>query len=506
MKFFTCKHIREIDSYTIENEPIKSVDLMERAALGLFGWLVSNYHSSIPFVVFSGPGNNGGDGLAVARMLAMVGYNVKVFILKSENYSNDTLINIQRLEGQGLVEISYLANAVNFPRLNEDAVIVDALYGSGLSRPLSGIDAKLVGFINASNNEIVSIDIPSGLMGEDNPYPNSNAVIRASKTLSLQFPKLSFFFPENSEYVGHWDVIDIKLHKKIISETYTPFSTIDNGDCRSIIKTRGKYSHKGTFGHALIVAGSYGMFGASILAVKACIRSGAGLVTAHIPKNAYTIVQSSIPEALVEIDIDESYFSGINELSKYSAIGIGPGIGQNEKTILAFEYLLQQANVPFVIDADGLNIISKRPDLLDKLPNNSIITPHIGEFNRLFGSYPTGYDRLNVAKDMASKLNIIIVLKGAHTQVILPNGKVFFNTSGNPGMATGGSGDVLTGIITGLVAQGYSSSDASILGVYLHGLAADIAVPRTSQQSLCASDIIDNLGKAFSTLKLVLNE
>ena len=496
MKLFTCRQIQDIDSYTIEYEPISSYLLMERAAKALFERITSMYNSSWPVIVFCGPGNNGGDGAAIGRMLLERGYKAEIFIISSSKYSKDLYANLEILKKNGVV-VTYISTANDFPVLNEKILAIDSLFGSGLAKPLEGLAASLVEHINHSNCEVLAIDIPSGLFGEANPFPNPNSVIKAKRTLTIQFPKISFFYSENHCFVGDWEVVDISLHPKAIEQTETSFHIIDNDLARTIRKPRKKFDHKGVFGHSLIIAGSTGMFGAAILSAKACIKSGSGLVTLHTPKQGSMIAHCSIPEIMVNTDADKHFVTETHNLEKYTSIGIGPGIGTNPKTAKAFRQLLHETKVPIVIDADALNIISQQTDLLNIIPSNSIITPHPGEFSRLFGETTSGYERLVKAKEKAMMYGIVIVLKGAYTQVVCPDATVYFNSTGNPGMATAGSGDVLTGMITSLLGQGYSPKDAAILGVYIHGLAGDIAMQETGQESLVASNIIDSLGKAF---------
>jgi NAD(P)H-hydrate epimerase len=496
MKVFTCKQIQSIDAYTIENEPIHSIDLMERAALELFKWIVKKFRSINPVYIFSGPGNNGGDGVAIGRMLHQIGYDVKVFVLSAKKYSPDLTVNIQRLINMGLYPVT-ISSKEDFPDFFHGALIIDSLFGSGLSKPLSGIAADLVDHINNSGCQVVSIDIPSGLFGEENPYPSKNPVINASVTLTLQFPKLSFFFAENDQHVGDWSIIDIGLHPQAIHQTESPFTYVDRDLIKGIIKPRHKFQHKGNFGHCLIIAGSYGMLGAAVLSTRACLRAGAGLVNVHVPRQGVPVLQTSVPEAIVQVDDNEWIITGIDNPDTFSTIGIGPGIGKNTRTQMGIFNLLSISKCPLVIDADGLNIISLLPDMLDHLPLNSILTPHVGEFDRLFGKSDCAFSRLSLAIKKANELNVVIVIKGAYSQVVCPNGKVFFNSTGNPGMSTAGSGDVLTGIITSLVGQGYSSVDAALAGAFLHGLAGDIAADAKGQQSVLASDIIDYLDEAF---------
>lgn len=497
MKIFTSCQIRDLDAYTIKHEPIQSVDLMERAAVSLMRYLASNYSSEQQFHIFAGPGNNGGDAIAVARLLASIGYNVSLYILPSQNYSSDNEHNLRLLREQKIVSPLFLNSSSDFPTIPKYSIVIDGLFGSGLTRPLEGLSADLVNHINFQSANVVSIDIPSGLFGEENPIQNSNAIIRASKTLTLQFPKLSFFFPENFTYVGEWEVLDIGLHPKAILDTATPYLYIDKEELKNSLVKRQKFDHKGIYGHSLIIAGSFGMLGAASLCAESCIRSGAGLVTVHTPRIGYSVIQSTIPEALVDIDDNDLYFTGVSDISKYSAVCFGPGVGQESKTINGFRNLLKKANKPLVIDADGLNILANSKDLLKILPKNSVLTPHIGEFDRLFGKVNGGLERLKLALKMAAEYKILIIIKGAHSKIVCPNGDVFFNGTGNPGMATGGSGDVLAGVITSLIAQGYSPVDASKIAVYVHGRAGDMAAQKYGQAALKSSDIISYLGQAF---------
>jgi NAD(P)H-hydrate epimerase len=501
MKIFPCSKIKHIDAYTIEHEPILSVDLMERAATALLQRIVTLYPYPEKFCIFAGPGNNGGDGVALARMLIQIGYNVSLYILHSKNYSEDLRTNINRVSNQGIIAPVYISSDADFPFLSESSIVIDALFGSGLSRPLEGIAARLVEHINSSKVRVVSVDIPSGLFGEDNTYPNHNPAIKAMYTLTLQFPKLSFIFPENHPFVGEWELIDIGLHKKIVEELDTAYHFVDFNFAKGIYRRKDVYSHKGSFGHALIISGSFGMMGAAVLCVNACLRAGAGLVTAQIPGCGYSIIQSQAPEALVQLDSNSNFFSEIPDLTKYSSVTIGPGLGQHDLTVDAFKNLISHVNVPLVIDADGLNILARDKDLLKMLPANTVLTPHVGEFNRLFGQTTSGCERLKRAIEMATLYKLNIIIKGAFTQVVSPSGRVYINSTGNPGLATGGSGDVLTGIISGLLAQGYFPEHASILGVFIHGLAADKIVRAKSQTSLVATSLLSAIGEAFRVIE-----
>jgi len=499
MKIFTTRQIRELDGYTIEHEPVASIDLMERAAMACAKWLCAHFDRHASLVILAGPGNNGGDGWAIARLLAEKGYReIRLYLAAfSAELSPDAAVNRQRLMDQHLVPVSVMDSADQFPVIRPTDIVIDSLFGSGLSRPLSGLAAKLVKHINTAGCRVISIDIPSGLMGEDNTGNQPENIISADHTLTFQFPKLSFFFPENEVFVGEWTVLDIGLHRKGIEDTGSPFHYVVRDDIACLMKPRSRFSHKGTYGHALLIAGSYGMMGAAILASKACLRTGAGLVTAHVPLKGYEIMQTSVPEAIVNMDPGEEFFSRVPDIVPYNAVGIGPGIGTRAVVQKALKDLLLKCHVPLVIDADALNLVAARKELLKQIPENSILTPHPKEFERIAGAYQNGYDRLMKQIDFARHYKIIVVYKGANTTIALPDGRCYFNSTGNAGMASGGSGDVLTGMILSLLAQGYNPSEAAMAGVYLHGFAGDLAAQKMGRQALIASDIIDHIGKAF---------
>lgn len=502
MKLFTTSQIAILDRYTIENEPISDIDLMERASLKITGWIINKFDNNNRIAVFAGPGNNGGDALAVSRLLSEKKYAVDLYLPEFGREMNPSpAINLKRLRDQGLAKIYNFTESDPFPDLNSYDLVIDGLYGSGLTRPLSGFPSSIVRHINDSGVTIISIDIPSGLMGEDNSQNDPASIIKADYTLTLQFPKLSFFFGENEPFVGVWEVLSIGIHPVGIDKTETEWFYTDRKIATSLRKPRKKFSHKGTFGHALLVVGSYGKMGAAVLAARACLRSGCGLVTAHLPDSGVQIMQTSFPEAMVSADQSENIITHIPPLDDYKAIGIGPGLGKAYDTQIAFHNLLRECKCPLVIDADGLNILSERPEWLKLLPAGTILTPHPLEFARLSVKASSGFEMVNKARDFARTYHVYLVLKGANTAISCPDGTCWFNSTGNPGMATGGSGDVLTGILTGLLAQGYSSLDAALLGVYIHGLSADLWVASSSEEALLAGDIVNHLGLAFAALK-----
>ncbi|MEN8156988.1 MAG: NAD(P)H-hydrate dehydratase [Bacteroidota bacterium] len=500
MKIFKAEQVRDIDSYTIQHEPIASIDLMERAATRLTGWYVRHFHTDRRVVIFAGPGNNGGDALAMARMLAGRQFRVECHLLAFGKLSEDCAENKQRLLDQGLVAFYELSEGDELPVIDKGDVVVEGIFGSGLTRRVSGFPGLVINHINSHAKTVISIDIPSGLFGEDNTENDYGSVIRASLTLTLQFPFLSFFFSENDPHVGAWRVQDIKLHRAVIEDTQTPYQTIEKEQVAATLPVRPRFAHKGTFGHALMISGCYGMMGAALLAGESCLRGGAGLVTLHVPRFGYSIVQTALPEAIVSMDQSDILFSEPPDLQPYTAIGIGPGLGCKPNTGKGMKTLLERAGVPLVIDADGLNILSDHPEWLQLLPEGTILTPHPKEFDRLAGETSSSYKRHLRAREFASKYKVIVVLKGAYTAIATPDGHYWFNTTGNPGMATGGSGDVLTGLITGLLAQGIAPLDAALAGVYLHGLAGDLAAETSSQEAMIAGDIIAKLGAAFSEI------
>jgi len=499
MKIFTSGQIKKIDEYTIKNEPVAPVNLMERAAARLFEWYTSKFGRAERILIFAGPGNNGGDGLALARMLAKDRFKPEVYYIRfSDTTSVDWKINRERLEKETSVPFNIIENANQLPLTGTDDIIIDAIFGSGLSRPAEGLAADVIKFINRSGSTVISIDIPSGLFGEDNSSNNPDHIINADYTLSFQFPKLSFMFQENESFTGDWTVLPIGLDPRAISGTNTPYLYLESNVIKPLLKYRKKFDHKGIFGHGLLAGGSYGKMGAIVLGSRAALRSGAGLITCHIPACGNLVMQSSVPETMVIHDNNERYITDTGNTDFFDAVAIGPGMGTQQESHEALRNLLLTCKKPLLIDADGLNILSANRDWFSLIPGKTILTPHPKEFERLAGKSVDSYARLQKQIEFSAKYNCIIVLKGAYTSVTSPEGEVWFNSTGNPGMATAGSGDLLTGMILSLLAQGYDPADAAITGVYLHGLAGDIAAEKSSYESVIASDIINEIGAAFN--------
>jgi NAD(P)H-hydrate epimerase len=503
MKIFTAAQIHELDKYTIEHEPVKSIDLMERAARAITAAITERWPSNVPVVVFAGPGNNGGDALAVARMLGDQGYQVLTYLFNiSGKLSADCAENKQRLiSKKGRPLLTEVTQEFDPPHLDAGMLVVDGLFGSGLNKPLAGGFASLVKYINASKAEVVSIDMPSGLMTEDNSYNVRANIVRATLTLTLQHIKLCFLFPEHQQFIGQVQVLDIGLSQEGMEKTDAQYTLTEEDEVRQLLRPRDTFAHKGNMGHALLIGGSYGMAGAAVLAARACMRTGVGKLTVHTPRRNVNILQTAIPEAVLHIDREETIFSEAFAIDDFSAMAIGPGIGTTEQTAIAMIAQMRRAQCPVVADADALNILSAKHAWMQQLPKGIILTPHPKELERMEGQCTDSYERLTKALLLAERLQGYVVLKGHHTAICMPDGHIVFNTTGNAGMATAGSGDVLTGIILGLLTRGYSQREACVLGVYLHGLAGDLAAEETGEESLIASDIIACLPKAFCALR-----
>lgn len=488
MKILSAIQTKALDQYTIENEPICSINLMERAAIAFCDKFMQMFPSKDNYIkIFCGLGNNGGDGLAIGRILYESGYKVEIFILEySDKKSADFIENLAR--NPQTLPIFYINDENDFPLLSKNDLVIDAIFGSGLSKPLKGFVEAVVQMINSSGAEVIAVDISSGMfMDEHNA--ETNIRIKAQITISFQLPKIAFMQPENGPFVGEWHIVDIGLNSQFIKEAKTSYFYTESVD--SLLRKRQKFSNKGNFGHGLLVAGSFGMMGAAILAARAALRSGLGKLTVLVPKCGYEIMQLAVPEAMVLVDENEKYISESIDYQKYTSIGLGPGLGKSAFTVSFLKDFLKENFLPKVLDADALNMVAEH-QLQYLLSPNTIITPHPKEFERLIGkTWNNDFEKLEFARDFAKQYQVIVVLKGAHTAVVLPNGQIHFNSTGNAGMAKGGSGDVLTGMITSLLAQGYFPDHAAIIGAYLHGQAGDIVAANKGQNAIIASDIIE---------------
>ena len=501
MKIFTSAQIHELDKYTIEHEPISSIDLMERAAKAITQVITSEWRLETPIVVFAGPGNNGGDALAVARMLMEKGYNVQTYLFNiSDHLSVDCMTNKKRLIEKKAKNFTEITQEFEPPRLEADTLVIDGLFGSGLNKPLAGGFASLVKYINASPAKVVSIDIPSGLMTEDNSYNIRANIIRADMTLTLGQRKLSFLFPENQQLIGRLKVLDIRLSPEGIEKIESQYTLVEENDIRPLFLKRSPYAHKGNMGNALIIAGSYGMAGAAVLATKACLRSGAGKVTTHTPKQNSVILQISVPEAILQFDRDETIFSEAVETEDFDALGIGPGLGTSEQTAIALIAQLRRTQCPCVCDADAINMLANHHAWLQQLPKGIIFTPHPKELERLEGPSVDSYDQLSKARNLAERTQSYVLLKGHHTALCLPDGHVIFNSTGNAGMATAGSGDVLSGIISGMIFQIENTFDAVVAACFVNGMAGEAAAAEYGEISMLSSDTAKNVAKVVKLL------
>jgi len=501
MKILTTEQIRAADAYTIKNRPIKSIDLMEQASAAFAECYLTLPVGQLPVTVICGPGNNGGDGLAIARLLAKKNFDVAVWLVRfSSALSADCSVNLDRWKEIG--PLTEITSSEQIDKLTASPVVIDAIFGSGLSRGTSGLAAEMIQFINRSGRRIVAVDMPSGLFA-DRPNP-AGEIIEAHYTLSFQVPKLAFFLPQNYRYVGDWKVLDIGLSQQFIEEAKTNWYSIDLPLVQEFARPPHRFAHKSSFGHALLVAGSRGKIGAAVLAARAALRGGVGLLSVHVPACGYTTLQTAVPEAMCQSDINPEICTGVDLSEKITTVGIGPGLGTMDETMKGIRRLLEQVTFPVVVDADGLNILSEHRECLELLPTQSILTPHPKEFERLAGEARDDYHRLQLQRDFAGRFKVILIYKGAHSTVALPDGSLYFNTTGNPGMATAGSGDVLTGFITGLLARTRDPFLASVSGVYLHGLAGDLAARKISETSLIAGDIIRTIGPAIRSCNLLV--
>lgn len=496
IKILNTTQIRELDEYTIRNEPVASIDLMERACRAFCSWFTDHFDPTNSVGIVCGTGNNGGDGLGIARMLLDWDYPVKVWVVigggaESEDYK----VNLKRLTEK--IPVNFLQDTIDALSFDEVDILIDAVFGSGLSRPVTGVYADAIGRINETKAIRVAVDIPSGLLAD---IPSTGAIVKAHHTVSFQMPKLAFFFPSTYAYTGQWCTVGIGLHKQAMDAMHTEHFLLTRKDMSALLKPYHKFDHKGTHGRALLIAGGYGKMGAAVLAARGLLRTGIGLITVHVPKAGYNIIQTAVPEAIVSIDNGEHEFTTAPDLTPYDAVGIGPGLGQSEKTVNALGDVLRKVNKPVVLDADAINGIGAHRELISVIPKGSILTPHPKEFERIAGTWKNDFERLELQKEFSVSNQVVVVLKGAHTSISSPDRKIYFNDTGNPGMASGGTGDVLTGIITAFLAAGYPPLQAAQLGVFLHGLSGDEAARKRGVRGLTASDLIDHLASGFALL------
>ena len=504
MKIFSAEQIKAWDIYTIEHEPIASIDLMERAAQAFVKQLLQSYPQD-RFLIFCGSGNNGGDGLAIARLLHQQGFHVEVWLIQDKALSADTQTNYERLIQTGvqvkvIIPNHPIAESEWLSMNTQEIVLIDALLGTGLNRKTEGLYAEFIHRINAMQKKVVAVDIPSGLFA-DRLTQEGQTIIRASETITFQCPKHSFFYASNYPNLGNWSVVTIDLSSAYEDQTSSDIHFTQWNEIKNIYKPRFPFAHKGNYGKALLIAGSYGMMGAAVMAAKACLRSGVGLLKIYTPSSGMSILQTTVPEAMVLTDVSEKQFSTAPDTSFYQAIGLGPGWHEDDQALKFLKDIFNTTNVPLVIDAGALNVLSEDLSLLKHIPKGSILTPHKKEFDRLVGRELAQEEQELQAKRWAKQYDIQFILKGKYTAVVLSDGTMHYNSTGNAGMAKGGSGDCLTGILLALLAQGYSSQQAAILGTFLHGYAGDQAAVLHSEEAMLPSDLIDSIGDFFKKVK-----
>lgn len=503
MKILSAAQTKAVDELTIKKEGISSLDLMERAAMACFRRLIKLVKLDEEIIVFCGKGNNGGDGLAIARLLIEQGFECRALIINYKpEFSSDAETNYKRVKEKyptRIFEINNIEELKTFPT-EGNHIVIDALLGTGINKATDGLLAEVIDVINEKFIKIICVDIPSGLFPDASSKDNKS-IVRSNLTLTFQLPKLAFMMADNKQFVPEFEILNIGLSEEAIAANDSMFYYTTKKDVTSLLKPRGKFSHKGTYGHALLLAGSKGKSGAALIAAKACLRSGSGLLTVHSTQNTLDSLLVTLPEAMSEADNNPDYITEVHHPENYQAIGFGPGVGQEEDTQQALKKILQYYTGKLIIDADGLNILSDNKTWLTFLPANSILTPHPKEFERLTEKHHNDFDQLKAAKHFSLKNRCLVILKGAHTAVVMPDGNVFFNSSGNAGLAKGGSGDGLTGIILGLLSRGYNAPQASLIGTFIHGFAADVYTNKKSVESVLITDVIDSLGKAFKKLE-----
>lgn len=501
MKILDSERLHELDRMTMQREGISASDLIGRVARQAANEIQSRWQPSTPTVIFAGPGNNGADALALATELTQRGFRPTVYLFNiggnklSPDCRAQRDMAAARIGADHIVEVT--GTTFSTPHLDSQCLVVDGLFGSGLRDPLMGGFMALVRYINESGAKVVSLDMPSGLFCLWNNNTLTRNVVHADITLAVGTPRLPFMLSDYSECVGRWQLMDIGLSADALRELPTEFHYVEGSEIRGNLRRRPDFCSKDNFGCVTLVAGSYGMMGAAVLASRACLRAGAGRVTVHAPQCGYEILQTAVPEAMFDADRQRLVIGDITPPADNRIMAVGPGIGTNDTTIDALETLIKQAHRPLILDADALNCLARRPMLLDHLPVLSLLTPHAREFDRIFEPQPSDEARLIKAIEVSRRHNILILLKGHYSALVRPDGRVYFNSSGTPALATPGSGDVLTGIIAAFMAQGHKPEVSAIIASYIHGLAGQLAQRSQGTYSVTASDIVDHIGPAI---------
>ena len=503
MKILNAEQIKSVDQFTIEHEPINSINLMERAAKACCQRIIKLVKRDDKILIVCGKGNNGGDGLAICRLLLQNDFDAEALVIHyTEAFSEESMHNYNLLKDNFSASVSDIHHADELKEKfsQDNFILIDALFGTGLNRSMEGLSADVIHLMNQSTKTIISIDVPSGLF-IDQSSASQSSIVQSTLTLTFEVPKLAFLMPQNSSYVPEFEILDIGLNQQGIQLQNSNFFYITKHLISSLLKKRAKFSHKGTYGHALLLAGSKGKSGAALIASKACLKSGAGLLTLHSSEETLNALLIALPEAMSSKDSQADFISEIIQPENYGAIGMGPGIGLHDETQQVLKKLLQYYSGKLILDADALNILAENKTWLNFLPANCILTPHPKEFERLTEKHADDFDRLKALQLFSLKYKCIVILKGAHSAVAMPDGNVFFNSSGNAGLAKGGSGDGLTGIILGLLARGYNVPQAALIGTFIHGFAADLLLKKNSMESILISDVIDKLPVAFKKLE-----
>lgn len=501
MKILSPEQLKRVETQTITIQDIELINLMERAANAILNWLKSKIDvSKNSFTIICGVGNNGGDGLALGRLLWEEKAHVKIYLQKNNSYSLDNLTNQKRLKDLK-IPFEYYDEMTQLEIL-PNSILIDAIFGYGLNRPIGDEWKPIIDQINQSPNTVISVDVPSGLFC-DQLNSEKDPIVESEVTLTFQTPKLSLLIPENQQYINEFEILDISLDLESIEKEESQLGYFSMNYVPQFYFKRPKFSHKYDYGNVLVIGGSYGKIGATMLVAKAVLKSGAGLVTLYVPKCGYSVIQTAFPEAMVQTDFSEELITKFPNVERYDTIVIGPGMGTDEKTYRAFEEFLSENDLSdkkLIIDADGINLLSQHPNLLENLPKETILTPHDKELERLIGEWENSYQKIEKIQSFVQSHELVIVAKGFITQTFLVNGEAYFNSSGNPGMATAGSGDVLAGIIAGLYAKQYNASEAAIFGVYLHGFSGDLASQQLGEESIMSTDLINYIPVAFKTL------
>lgn len=507
MKIFSSEEINAIIKYTLKEQGLTERQFIDNVGEALASEIISRLIPGHKLVMFAGPELNGAYGLATARHLCLQGFHPEVYLFNvggkriSDNCRAARDSFVESCGPELLTEITGME--FSMPDLAGEVTVIDSLFGTERQTPLGGGFQSIVRHINDTATRIVSLDVPSGLLVDSVEGLINRNIIHATLTLAIGVPRVAFFLRENAELLGSWKIVPVDLSQRAMDSLPLTYGMVERSYVRKVLPPRHPFESKADSGDAIIFGGSYGMLGASVLAAKAALRGGCGKVTVHGPRCGYFVLQTAVPCALFESDPGDLAINTIELKRNYNAVAIGPGMGTVDATIDALDSFLKIANAnsrPLILDADALNCIAIRPEMLNHLPVLSVLTPHAGEFDRIFGRQPTSYARLLKARSEAQKRQIIIVLKGHFTAIVRPDGKVLFNPTGSVALATAGTGDVLTGLMAALAARGLPMEVAAIAAPYIHGVAGDLSAGIHGTYGVTASDVADNIGRAIKDI------